>query len=123
MNPSLPRLLVMNCTAALLLSACQQRSEVAPARPAQVAAAQRITLDPVTRQPVPTVAAESAPAVGDTSAAPTAVGPREASEVHLPDGTVGLRVDKRYFDTITVCRQPDGSFSSACPPGKAAAQP
>jgi hypothetical protein len=35
--------------------------------------------------------------------------------VHLPDGTVGVRVAKRYYHTISVCRQADGSFSSDCP--------
>lgn len=126
MIPSLPRLLAISCTTALLLSAWQQRGEVAPGRPASVAAAQRITLDPVTHQPVPAVAADSAQTAGDMAVAPTApvaTGPREATEVHLPDGTVGVRVDKRYFDTVTVCRQPDGSFSSACPAGKAVARP
>jgi hypothetical protein len=39
----------------------------------------------------------------------------EAAEVHLPDGTVGVRVAKRYYHTISVCRQADGSFSSDCP--------
>ena len=126
MIASLPRLLALSCTTTLLLAACQQRSEMAPDRPAPVAAAQRITLDPVTRLPVSTVtagAASDAPSLVGTAAVSATAGPREATEVHLPDGTVGVRVDQRYFDTVTVCRQPDGSFGSACPVGKVAAKP
>jgi len=130
MIASLPRLLLAISTTAVMLSACQPRSDLAPDRTTPIAAAQRVTLDPVTHLPVATVSAD---AVGDaqpagvtagvSAALSATAGPREANEVHLPDGTVGVRVDQRYFDTVTVCRQPDGSFGSACPAGKAPRQP
>ena len=120
MITSPPRLVVLLSTT-LLLSACQRASDPVPDRTAPVAAAQRIALDPVTRLPVASVAADEPAAV--LAQEPAVVGLREATEVHLPDGTVGVRVDKRYFDTITVCRQADGRFSDACPASKAAAKP
>jgi hypothetical protein len=113
MTARLPRLLVSSCVSVLLLAACQPHSDVAAGRPAAVAAAQRISLDPD--------AAMTPEAAAGVNGAPVVLAVREASEVHLPDGTVGVRVAKRYYHTISVCRQPDGSFSSECPARSAAA--
>jgi hypothetical protein len=33
----------------------------------------------------------------------------------LPDGTAGIRLAERYYETIVVCRQPDGRFGTDCP--------
>jgi len=90
---------------ALGLAACQPRSETAvdAVAPATVGAAQRIVLDP------------AAAAIAPAALEPVASTNEPAAEVHLPDGTVGVRVAKRYYHTISVCRQADGSFSSDCP--------
>lgn len=116
MTASLPRLLVLCCTTVVLLAASVPRGDSPMRRPVAVAAAQRITLDPVTGQAISPEAAGNVPTTGDAAAESAVLLPREANEVHLPDGTVGVRVAKRYFHTITVCRQADGSFSSDCPP-------
>ena len=90
-----------------------------------VGAAQRIAIDPLTGQVLQADASAPDGAVASmqqaairTTPAVNAL-PRDADEVHLPDGTVGVRVARRYYHTISVCLQADGSFSSACP----AAQP
>lgn len=120
MTARIPRLLVFCCAGALPLLACAPRGDVAAKRttatnPPAIAAAQRISLDG---------AAEPAPADPATlNNEPAALAARAVDEVHLPDGTVGVRVDKRYYHTITVCRQADGSFSSHCPPGRVGTRP
>jgi hypothetical protein len=95
-----------------------------------VAAAQRISVDPATgqvRKPDAAVLAQLSAEVSAVSTAPavaaSGTAAQEAREVHLPDGTVGVRVDKRYYHTISVCRLADGSFSTDCPAPKAAAKP
>ena len=116
MTASLPRLLVLCCTTAVLLAASVPRTEL-PARGAiAIAAAQRITIDPGTGLAIAPDQAGAIPAPADVAVESAALVPGEVNEVHLPDGTVGVRVAKRYFHTIVVCRQADGSFSSDCPP-------
>ncbi len=89
---------------------------------ARLSAAQRIEIDPATGL----LRAPDAAAAGDTTIEPrrsaiaatqsTNVLSRDADEVHLPDGTVGVRVARRFYHTVSVCLQADGSFSSNCPP-------
>jgi hypothetical protein len=84
-------------------------------------AAQQAFLDPVTGQPREPTEAELAAlqAAGLAgSSAKAALRPAAAApeEVHLPDGTVGIRVDQRYYETVVACRQPDGRFGTDCPP-------
>ena len=115
-NPQ--KLLVFSCLAVLPLLACAPSVHVtgepaADANAPTVAAAQRISLDGAT------AVAGAAPATLNNE--PAALAARAADEVRLPDGTVGVRVAKRYYHTISVCRQPDGSFSSHCPATAAAA--
>jgi hypothetical protein len=112
MSARIPLRLLICCAAALPLLACAPREQqtdkpaMAPDAP-RVAAAQRINLDG-TRE-----TASSAPAPLNNT--PEALAARAADEVRLPDGTVGVRVDKRYYHTIVVCRKADGSFSTDCP--------
>lgn len=103
--------------AALVLSACTAHDSKAPGElvrtgaSVRVSAAQRVYIDPATgeiRSPEPAELATSASANQQTSVA-------NADEVHLPDGTVGVRVAHRYYHTISVCRHADGTFSSDCP--------
>jgi hypothetical protein len=115
-NP--PKLLVFSCLAVLPLLSCAPGVQVTgePATDANaptVAAAQRISLDGSS-------ATEALTAAGLNNE-PSALAARAADEVRLPDGTVGVRVAKRYYHTISVCRQADGSFSSHCPATAAAA--
>ena len=89
---------------------------------ARLSAAQRIEIDPATglvREPgtaapvdVTIVPRRSAMAATQS----TNVSSGDADEVHLPDGTVGVRLARRFYHTISVCLQADGSFSSDCPP-------
>ena len=125
MTVKFPKLLVFSCLAVLPLLACAPSVQVTgePAADANapiVAAAQRISLDGSS-------ATEALSATGLNNE-PTALAARAADEVRLPDGTVGVRVAKRYYHTISVCRQPDGGFSSNCPataavPSSAGAKP
>ena len=91
---------------------------------ARWSAGQRIEIDPATglaRAPDAAASADVASAPSDSAlpaAQPTRVLSRDADEIHLPDGTVGVRVSRRYYHTISVCVQADGSFSSACPAPK-----
>jgi len=92
--------------------------------PVIASAAQRIAIDPLTGQvlqadasaPNDAVASIQRAAIWTTPA--VNVLPRDGDEVHLPDGTVGVRVARRYYHTISVCLQADGSFSSDCPAAK-----
>ena len=91
----------------------------APAR-----AAKRIYVDLATGQlREPTAAELAADAQRTTSglrasqkqALPGATSPADsASEVHLADGTVGVRPARQYLHTIVLCRQADGSFGERC---------
>ena len=81
MSASLPRLLVLCCTAVLLLAASVPRGDSPMRRPVAVAAAQRITLDPVTGQAISPEAAGNVPTTGDAAAGLAALLPREANEV------------------------------------------
>ena len=112
MTVKFPKLLFFSCFAVLPLLACTPSVHVtgepaADANAPTVAAAQRISLDGAT------VVASTAPASLNNE--PAALAARAADEVRLPDGTVGVRVDKRYYHTIVVCRQADGSFTTDCP--------
>lgn len=113
MTSKLPKLLVSGCLIALPLLACAPREQV-DARPVPIANtpaiafAQRISLDGGSASEVVTPRA--------LNNDPAALLARAADEVRLPDGTVGVRVDKRYYHTIVVCRLADGSFSTECPP-------
>lgn len=112
------QLLVFSGIAAVSVAACAPRERVAAPdasasgqRP--IMAAQRISLDGSHE------AVAAAPSMLNNE--PAALAARARDEVHLPDGTVGVRVAKRYYHTIVVCRQPDGSFSTECPAAPAAA--
>jgi len=81
-------------------------------------AAQQVFLDPATGLPrEPTEAELAALQAAGAASAKAALRPGAAApeEIHLPDGTAGIRLDQRYYETITMCRQPDGSFGSHCP--------
>jgi hypothetical protein len=79
-------------------------------------AAQQVFLDPLTGLPREPTEAELAASASSASAkAALRPGAAAPEEIHLPDGTAGIRLDQRYIETITVCRQPDGSFGSHCP--------
>jgi len=83
---------------------------------------QRIYIDLATGQLREPTAAELA-AEGTQSAGGLQVSQKQAlpatavaaDEVHLPDGTVGVRPSRQYLHTIVLCRQPDGSFGEHCP--------
>ena len=94
---------------ALLLASCTRHGAAGDGRPIHSQAAQRIDLAP-----------GAVPGVG----ASAALGPTPArtapEEVHLPDGTVGIKVSQQYFHTIVVCRQGDGTYSMQCPAAPAA---
>jgi hypothetical protein len=81
-------------------------------------AAQQVFLDPVTGLPREPTATELAAlqAAGPGAAAKAALRPGAAAaeEIHLPDGTVGIRLPERYSETVVVCRQPDGRFGTDC---------
>jgi hypothetical protein len=100
---------VIAASSVLLLAGCSARSEVSAAPPVHASAAQRIEIGP---------ADETAVTSASVPAAPTAALRADLAageEIHLPDGTVGVKVAKQYFHTIVVCRQRDGSFSTQCP--------
>jgi hypothetical protein len=112
---------------AVLLAGCSARgSHSGVPAPAHAAAAQRIVLDPVTHLATSAQQAEavsSTPGSGDSEVSGRRTLPAEPEEVHLPDGTVGVKVAQQYFHTIVVCRQRDGSFSTQCPVVAAGAGP
>jgi len=87
-------------------------------------AAQQVFLDPVTGLPREPTEAELAAlgAAGTAASAKAALRPGATApeEIHLPDGTAGIRVDARYYETISVCRQPDGRFGTDCPAARGA---
>jgi len=126
MNPGAWRFLpLVVCCAALAGAQWRAGAMANPTSQVVVGAAQRIAIDPQTGQILQADASVPAGAVASiqqaairTTPALNAL-PRDADEVHLPDGTVGVRVARRFYHTISVCLQADGSFSSACP----AAQP
>jgi len=101
--------------ATLLLAACSAREPVA-VHAAHASAAQRIELGATPGSPA-SRAPGAAQAAGEAANA-LAVARGEspvAEEIHLPDGTVGVKVEKQFFHTISACRQPDGTFSTNCP--------
>jgi hypothetical protein len=86
-------------------------------------AAQQIFLDPLTGQQREPTADELAQLRAATAAsAKSALRPGAAApeEIHLPDGTVGVRLSQQYYDTIVVCRQADGRFNTDCPASRGA---
>lgn len=96
------------------------RPATVPGAQPPAGAALQVFLDPVTGQQRGPTAAELASLAAERAAqasAKAALRPAAATpeEIHLPDGTVGLRLDARYYDTIVVCRQSDGRFGSECP--------
>jgi len=88
-----------------LLAGCSA-GQKAPASPVHANAAQRIDLGPAGAVP-PGTAARDLAATRNESVV--------VEEIHLPDGTVGVKVAKQYFHTIVACRQPDGTYSTNCP--------
>lgn len=126
MNPGAWRFFPLAvCCAALAGAQWRAGTMVSPTSQVIAGAAQRIVIDPQTGQilqadasvPAGAVASIQQAAISSTPAVNAL--PRDADEVHLPDGTVGVRVARRFYHTISVCLQADGSFSSDCP----AAQP
>ena len=125
MNPGAWRFLpLVVCCAALAGAQWRAGAMANPTSQAIAGAAQRIAIDPLTGQVLQADAsapndavAPIARAVIRTTPANNAL-PRDGDEVHLPDGTVGVRVARRYYHTISVCLQADGSFSSDCPAAK-----
>ena len=105
---------------AMLLAGCTAQADSHPgtAGPAHARAAQRIVLDPATQLPMAGEVAD-----GTSVASGRRMLPAVPEEVHLPDGTVGVKVAQQYFHTIVVCRQRDGSFSTQCPVARTGAQP
>jgi hypothetical protein len=82
------------------------------------AAAQQLFLDPVTgasREPTADELASLRAATQANEKLELRPGAAAPEEVHLPDGTVGIRLNHELDDTVVVCRQPDGHFSSDCP--------
>ena len=125
MNPGAWRFLPLAfCCAALAGAQWRAGAMANPTNRPTVGAAQRIAIDPLTGQVLPgnasaldgAVASIQRAAIGTTPAVNAL--PRDADEVHLPDGTVGVRVARRFYHTISVCLQADGSFSSDCPAAK-----
>ncbi len=117
-------------------------AHAAPARATTAHAAQRIYIDLATgglRAPTPAelaAEAERAATGADTGAAPgaatgTAAGTGlqavqkaalagaaasadSAAEVHLADGTVGVRPARQFLHSVELCRQPDGGYGERC---------
>ncbi len=125
MNPGAWRFLPLAvCCAALAGTQWRAGAMANPTSQAIVGAAQRIAIDPQTGQilqanasaPTDAVASVQRAAIRTTPAFNAL--PRDGDEVHLPDGTVGVRVARRFYHTISVCLQADGSFSSDCPAAK-----
>jgi hypothetical protein len=106
-------------------------TNAAPAAPtAQTVPGVRVFLDPVTgeaRKPTRTEAATGAAAgrVQRESAGGQAAseGGSRREEFLLPDGTVGVKMNKSDYHSVKVCLQPDGSYGENCPPASKAAQP
>ena len=105
---------------AMLLAGCTAQADSHPgaAGPTRARAAQRIVLDPATHLPI---AGEGSD--GASVASGRRMLPSMPEEVHLPDGTVGVKVAQQYFHTIVVCRQRHGNFSTQCPAARTGAQP
>ena len=90
--------------------------------PAGVAnvAAQRIYIDLATgelRAPTAAeLAADSQRATGGLQALQRQALPaaNNVDEVHLADGTVGVRPARQALHVLVLCRQPDGSFGERC---------
>jgi hypothetical protein len=126
MNPGAWRFFPLAvCCAALAGAQWRAGTMVSPTSQVIAGAAQRIAIDPLTGQVLQADATAPNDAVASVQRATIRTMPainalpRDADEVHLPDGTVGVRVARRFYHTISVCLQADGSFSSDCP----AAQP
>lgn len=125
MNPSAWRFFPLAvCCAALAGAQWRAGAMTNSTSRVTVGAAQRIAIDPLTGQVLQAEASAPDGAVASfqrtairTAPALNAL-PRDADEVHLADGTVGVRVARRYYHTISVCLQADGSFSSDCPAAK-----
>jgi hypothetical protein len=125
MNPGAWRFLpLVVCCAALAGAQWRAGAMANPTSQAIVGAAQRIAIDPLTGQVLQGNASATDGAVAAiqraairTTPAINAL-PHDGDEVHLPDGTVGVRVARRFYHTISVCLQADGSFSSDCPAAK-----
>ena len=105
---------------AVLLAGCSQQPGAHTGVQGQphAAAAQRIVLDPVTHLATSAGQADAAASAPDSGAGEVSgrrTLPTVPEEVRLPDGTVGVKVAQRYFHTIAVCRQRNGSFSTQCP--------
>ena len=92
--------------AGLGLAACSARSAAPAGLQRHARAAQRIELAP---------APDAVLRATRVNVSPGQIVAEAPEEVHLPDGTVGVKVAKQYFHTIVVCKQSDGSFSTRCP--------
>lgn len=98
-------------------------------RPAGGAAGVRVFIDPATgeaREPT-RAEREAAGAAGRLQAA-GGVGQAGSEGVQrehfvLPDGTEGVKLLPRDQHAVIVCRQPDGSFGSHCPPASGTQRP
>jgi hypothetical protein len=116
------RILALTALAVLVASLVlggSQAARPAAAWAAGAGAAQQVFLDPVTGLPREPTATELAAlqATGQAGSSKAALRPSATApeEIHLPDGTAGIRLAERYYETIVVCRQPDGRFGTDCP--------
>jgi hypothetical protein len=96
---------------------------MAPLARPTAGAAQQVFLDPLTglaREPTADELALLRAASQASAKVALRSGAAAPEEIHLPDGTGGQRLDQQYFDTVVVCRQPDGHFGSDCPAARSA---
>ena len=107
--------------AAMGREALQAAHSGTPSMGAPAIAAQRIYIDLATgelRAPTAAeLAADSQRATGGLQAVQRQALPAAvvADEVHLADGTVGVRPARQALHVLVLCRQPDGSFGERCP--------
>ena len=100
--------------------ALQAAHSGAPTVGAPAAAAQRIYIDLATGELRAPTAAELAAdrqrATGGLQAVQRQALPAATNvdEVHLADGTVGVRPARQALHVLVLCRQPDGSFGERC---------
>jgi hypothetical protein len=125
LNPALQLATPLACLLAIAASLGPVAREAGrPAGGAPARAAQRIYIDLATgqlREPTAAeLAAEGQRAAGGLQATQRLALPAAgaavdaAGELHLADGTVGVRPARKYLHTIELCRQPDGSFGEHC---------
>lgn len=121
MSIRLQRRVLAVAAAGLLLAGCSARSEVTATDAGRMSTAAHTstTIHARAAQTIelPGAAEGATPGLGAVATRQRLL-PEVPEVIQLPDGTVGVKVAAQYFDTIVACRQPDGSFTTHCPPAR-----